>query len=180
MPRRHPLPRIWLMTDERQGEEGLWRALSRLPRGAGIVFRHYKLPPTERQRLFARIERVARRRRLILVAAGGQPLGGDGRHNRRSPGLRTASAHDLKELRSAERAGADLVFVSPVFATRSHPGARALGRVRFGLIAAAARAPVVALGGMDAARARSLAGLRAYGWGAIDAWSSGQGRKRPT
>ena len=172
MPRRQPLPRLWLMTDERQGED-LWRALERLPRGAGIVFRHYTLTRADRRRLFVRISRLARRRRLVLVAAGAQNLGGDGRHNRRSPGLHTASAHDLKALRSAERAGADLVFVSPVFATRSHPGARALGRVRFGLIAAAARVPVVALGGMDAARARSLAGLNAHGWAAIDAWGSG-------
>ena len=28
MPRRQPLPRLWLMTDERQSE-GLWEALDR-------------------------------------------------------------------------------------------------------------------------------------------------------
>src|SRR5439155_26981070 len=39
---RHPLPRLWLMTDERQGD-GLWAALERMPRGAGVVFRHYSL-----------------------------------------------------------------------------------------------------------------------------------------
>ena len=35
MKRRQPLPRVWLMTDERQGD-GLWGALERLPRGAGM------------------------------------------------------------------------------------------------------------------------------------------------
>jgi thiamine-phosphate pyrophosphorylase len=172
MLRRQPLPRLWLMTDERQ-QEGLWSALERLPRGAGIVFRHYRLEPRERRALFERVRGVARRRGLVLVVAGRQRLRGDGVHNQGSLGLSTASAHDLRELRQAERAGADLVFLSPVFATRSHPGVRALGRVRFGLIAASARVPVVALGGVSRTRARSLGGLGAYGWAAIDAWSSG-------
>ena len=56
MPRRQPLPRLWLMTDERQGE-GLWAALERLPKGAGVVFRHYGLRPSERRKLFERIRR---------------------------------------------------------------------------------------------------------------------------
>ena len=168
MPRRQPLPRLWLMTDERQ-QEALWTALARLPRGAGIVFRHYTLSPRARRALFERVRRIARRRGLVLVVAGAERLAADGVHNRRGRGLATASAHDLGELRRAERAGADLVFLSPVFATRSHPGGRSLGRARFGLIAAQARVPVVALGGIDARKARGLSG--AHGWAAIDAWS---------
>ncbi len=77
--------------------------------------------------------------------------------------------HNLRQLRTAERAGADLVFLSPVFATRSHPKARPLGVRRFGLIANQAKVPVIALGGMDADKARRLHG--AYGWAGIDAWS---------
>ena len=55
------------MTDERQGD-ALWSALERLPRGAGIVFRHYTLARRERRLLFDRVRRVARRRGLLLVA----------------------------------------------------------------------------------------------------------------
>src|SRR5690606_35566678 len=51
-----PLPRRWLMTDERQGET-LWAALDRLPRGAGVIVRHYSLPMRARRRLFARFRR---------------------------------------------------------------------------------------------------------------------------
>ncbi len=166
MPRRQPLPRLWLMTDERQGD-GLWEALERLPAGSGVVFRHYSLAPAERRRLFDRVRRVARRRRLLLLAGGG--LRGDGAHGGRGPGLRSASAHGLRELKTAERDGAKLVFLSPAFATRSHPGARALGPVRFGLIARQARVPVIALGGVDARKARRLPHI--YGWAAIDALS---------
>jgi thiamine-phosphate pyrophosphorylase len=167
MPRRQPLPRLWLMTDERQGD-GLWDALERLPMGSGLVFRHHGLAPADRRSLFERVRRVARRRRLLLLAAG-RGLRADGMHGAGHGGFST-SAHNLRELKAAERRGAMLVFLSPAFATRSHPGARSLGPVRFGLIARHARIPVIALGGMDARKARRLP--HAYGWAAIDAWTS--------
>lgn len=178
---RQPLPRLWLMTDERQGER-IWSALERMPSGSGVVFRHYRTPPRERRRLFESVRKVARRRRLVLVVAAlpgqGRELRADGAHGRRlrrprPPALRTASVHDTVELRAAERDGADLVFVSPVFPTPSHPGARGLGRARLGLIARQARLPVIALGGMDDRRARSLKGLNVYGWAGIGALTPG-------
>jgi thiamine-phosphate pyrophosphorylase len=165
MPRRQPLPRLWLMTDERQGDD-LWEALERLPKGSGVVFRHYGLVPAERRRLFDRVRRVARRRRLLLLA-GGEGLRGDGVHGGHRGGF-SASAHNLRELKTAERSGARLIFLSPAFPTRSHPGDRALGPVRFGLIAAQAKVPIIALGGMDARKARRLPHI--YGWAGIDAW----------
>lgn len=167
MRRRHPSPpAIWLMTDPRMGD-ALWTALERLPRGSGIVFRHYGVPG--RKALFERVAQIARRRGLVLVAADlrGSRHVHNGRH--RATGIRTAAAHSRREAIQAIRAGADLLFVSPVFATRSHPGARTLGRVRFGLLARALPVPVIALGGMTAARMRGLPGAR--GWAAIDAWS---------
>ena len=169
MQRRQPLPRLWLMTDERQGDR-LWRALDRLPSRSGIVFRHYSLPRADRLLLFERVKAIARERRLILLAAGLPLPGANGVHGRRGAGLMSASAHNLRELRAAEQAGADLVFLSPVFPTRSHPDARPLGPGRFALLAHQAKVPVIALGGMDAEKARSLGG--AYGWGGINAWAS--------
>ncbi len=181
MPTRQPLPRLWLMTDERQGED-LWAALRRLPRGAGVVFRHYGLAPGERRKLFDRVRKVARRRGLLLLLAGtdrqARAWGADGSHGAgRGSRPRTASAHDLPELRLAERSGAELVFLSPVFPTRSHLGARSLGPVRFALLARQSKLPVVALGGMSPARARRLKAASIYGWAAIDAWSMDQKRK---
>ncbi|RYY28006.1 MAG: thiamine phosphate synthase [Sphingomonadales bacterium] len=164
MPRRHPLPNIWLMTDERMGD-ALWDALERLPAGSGVVFRHYGVPRDERQRTFARVERIARRRRLRLVLAGP-----GGEHNQRGRTF-TAAAHSRAEAISAIRAGAALLFVSPVFATRSHPGGRTLGRARLGLLIRGLNVPVIALGGMDARKARGLRQLGIHGWAAIDAWT---------
>ena len=176
MRRRHPpVPQLWLMTDERMGDR-LWLALERIPAGSGVIFRHYGLPLAERRALFARVAGVARRRRLVLLRAGTARLGraeaGTHGTNRRTHGLFTRPAHSRREVISAIRAGADAVFVSPVFATRSHPGTRALGRTRFGLLTRGLDAPVIALGGMNAQRAAGLWQIGVYGWAAIDAWSA--------
>lgn len=172
MRRRHPLPRIWLMTDERMGDR-LWDALDRLPRGSGVVFRHYSLPLAERRALFDRVVRQARKRRLVLVVAGKDRLGrADGTHNqpRWRDGLMTWSVHSRRELVAAQRQHADLIFVSPVFHTRSHPNARSLGMVRLGLLIRSSPVPAIALGGMNRRRFRMLQGLGVHGWAGIDAF----------
>lgn len=174
MPDRHPLPRRWLLTDPRQGE-ALWPALERMPRGGGVIFRHYGVPG--RRALFDRVRAIARRRGLLLLLAGPPSLAAawraDGsygrdcrRPSRRAP-LKAIGAHDRAELVAAARCGASLVLLSPVFPTRSHPAARTLGRLRFRALARCGGLAVIALGGMDERRAR---GLGSYGWAAIDAW----------
>lgn len=157
------------MTDERM-EDALWSAIRRLPRGGGIVFRHYRTPAAERRRLFARVVRIARARGLVVIRAGdpcGYGAAGSHAARRRSPGLHTAPVHSMREaMRIAHIC--DAVFISPVYATRSHPGDGTLGTRRAGAIARVLPVPAVALGGMDAAR---FAGLRGFhGWAAIDAW----------
>jgi thiamine-phosphate pyrophosphorylase len=162
-----PLPRLWLTTDERLGAR-LPDAVARLPAGAGIVFRHYSLEESERRRLF---DAVRAAHPGLLLLAGPPDLaatwGADGSHGRHQ-GAVTASAHDLAELRIAEAVGARLVFLSPVYATRSHPEASPLGPEGFATLAAETALPVVALGGMNPERAAGLSG--AYGWAGIDAW----------
>ncbi len=165
-----PLPRLWLMTDERLGD-GLMAAVERLPPGAGIVFRHYRTEPPLRRRLFDAVR--ARRGDLLVLLAGpaedARAWGADGSHGRAAgEGLRTAPVHGLAELREAEAAGAAGLFVSPVFETRSHRGEQTLGAAGFDALAARTQLPVIALGGMNEERFALLEG--AYGWAAIDAW----------
>lgn len=180
--RLHP-PRLWLMTDERISGDQLLSAVARLPRGAGIVFRHYRLHPTARRALFRQVQAIARRRGLALLLAGTARQarawradgwhGGGGRTVGTPPRrmLHTVSAHDLPQIRAAERTGVDLVFLSPLFPTRSHPGGNVLGKVRFGLLSRQARTPLIALGGMTRARARTLGSMGVHGWAAIDGLS---------
>jgi thiamine-phosphate pyrophosphorylase len=172
MPHRHPIPRVWLVTDERQGDR-LLDAVARLPTQAGILFRHYSLGRAERRKLFDEVR--DRAGDTLMMLAGPERLaaewGADGWHGwGEGCGLRSASVHDLSELRRAEAEGADLVFVSPVFPTRSHPGAGTLGVQGFEALARMARPPVIALGGVTAANAAELLRHGAHGWAAVDAW----------
>lgn len=177
MLRRHPLPKRWLMTDERLGD-ALLDIAAVLPPGSGIVFRHYSLALPERRALFDRVCSIAGD--ALLLLAGPDALaakwGADGSHNRddarRGEGWRSAPVHSFEELSAAEKAGADLVFLSPLFETRSHPGAAALGPARFAEIARATRLPVIALGGMNESRGREAEALGAYGWAGIDAFAA--------
>lgn len=66
----------------------------------------------------------------------------------------TASAHSLRALMTMRHV--DAAFLSPVFATTSHPGARPLGPLRAAMIAAHAQIPVYALGGVDTRNAGLL------------------------
>ena len=157
------LPRLWMLSDERMGD-GFLPALAALPKGAGLVFRHYGLAPEARRDLLGEVRKIASARRLTVVVAS--KGGKHGRHR----GAITAPVHSVPERIAAERAGARLVFVSPVFATTSHPSARPLGRVRFGLLIRGSKCPVVALGGMNARRTRGLAAFKIHGWAGIDAF----------
>lgn len=177
MPRRQPLPRLWLMTDERGGDPAAH--VRALPKGkAGIVFRHYDLPLADRRVLFDRVRKAARARRLMLILAAAPQMArgwrADGAHHRslrHSAGLRTVAVHSARELVTARRVKADLIFVSPVFATRSHPDARPLGAVRLGLLVGTTRGRTIALGGMSARRMRRVSALGLYGWAGIDAFA---------
>ena len=175
MTKRQPaLPQIWLISDPRN-DGVLERVLHRLPRGSGLIFRHYHLAPAERRKRFDALVRLARRRGHMVALAGdaGQArrwgaAGVYGPAHRRARGgsiIRLVTAHSLREIGAAHRARAHAVLLSPAFATRSHPGGGTLGALRFRLLAAHALVPVIALGGMNARRARRLGTAR---WAAVD------------
>ncbi|MBN8484045.1 MAG: thiamine phosphate synthase [Sphingomonadales bacterium] len=172
MNRRQPLPAIWLISDARN-DAALDRALMRLPRGSGLIFRHYHLPQGERLARLRQLQRIARARGHTVALAGSaaqaRRWGAQAAYSadlaRGAALLRLVMVHSLRELRRAARA--DAVLLSPVFPTRSHPGGKALGPLRWHAISAHARVPVIALGGMDARRA---ARLKARHWAGIDAF----------
>lgn len=164
MRNRQPLPTIWLLSDARN-DATLERALKRLPRGSGFVFRHYHLDPEARRARFAALARLARARGHLVVLAGtraeARRWGADLAYGK---GGQLAPVHSLREIGRTRRAA---LLLSPVFATRSHPGAATLGPLRFRLLAARATAPVIALGGMSRRAARRLGWPL---WAGIDAF----------
>lgn len=164
------------MTDERLGD-ALWSTIERLPRGSGIVFRHYGLALDERRALFALVMAVARRRRLTVVVAGGERLGrgqagSHGRARRRTNGIMTWPAHDRREVIAGMRAGADLIFISPVLPTASHPGGRSLGWRRAAMLARLTNGRAIALGGLQRSDIGRVRRAGFFGWAAIDGLSA--------
>jgi thiamine-phosphate pyrophosphorylase len=159
MPPRHPAPTSWLLTDARLGPE-LLRTVRGLPPGSGVVVRDHHLPPAERRALLRRLRRVAAGRALKIV----DDLDG-----------RVARVHSAGELRRALLRNPELLFLSPLFGTRSHPDWAPLGRMRAAALVRLARRPVLALGGMNAHRYRQVRALGFSGWGGIDAWRPVEG-----
>ena len=175
--RQRDWPRFWLMTDERMGER-LWTAIGRMPiKHSGIVFRHYSLAQDVRATLARRIADICHRRSLVLAVAGNEDLAVTARadlvHNPPEPPLHlpfSRSVHSIDEAEAARADGAAIIFVSPIFRTRSHPDAKPIGRPLARRIAEAAGVPAIALGGMDALKFPRLQRDGFYGWAGIDAW----------
>jgi thiamine-phosphate pyrophosphorylase len=71
------------------------------------------------------------------------------------------SVHDLAQIREGE--AADFFILAPLFPTGSKPGVEPLGLDRAGELVAASPRPVVLLGGIDAANARSAREIGASG-----------------
>ena len=180
--RARALPVLWLVTDPVRLPDP-YAAAARLPRGAGILARGLAAP------VLAALSRLARQRGLVLLLAG------DGRAALRArAGLHLPERRDTRGLPAfltARRAGApgallslaahggaasaararrlrpDLAFLSPIFATRSHPGARALGPLRWAAAARRLGVPAAALGGVSVATMARVP-RRAAGFAAID------------
>jgi thiamine-phosphate pyrophosphorylase len=174
------LPRLWLFTDDRRLPDPR-AAVAGLPRGkAGVVLRHDHDPA--RVALGRDLSRICRARRLALVVAADGRLAAAlkaGIHLRggyrpgplRLAGMVTSSAHSVQELKRAQRAGADLIFLSPAFPTVSHAGAPGLGPLRWAAIARGGGigARIAALGGMDGRTLRRLPSRLCQAIGAIGA-----------
>lgn len=169
--RGRKLPTLWLFTDDVR-TPALAAVLAGLPRSVGVVLRGRAAGgPVPRGRVVAVAGRLRPGCGLHLPSAllKRPPFGW-----RRAP-FATAAVHSVPQAMSAVRRGVAIGFVSPVFPTRSHPGAPVLGRLRAQRIARLLpRAGL--LGGVTAARAR---GMRAAAFGAIEALLPAPGHPQP-
>jgi thiamine-phosphate pyrophosphorylase len=108
---------------------------------------------------------------LILLAAD-DPLLADHLHGLHLPEIRARDAAHWRALRphwvitvaahsprGLQAPYADAALLSPVFATKSHPGAKTLTPARARLMAQRALLPVLALGGVTARNAAMLQGF---------------------
>ncbi len=173
------LPALYLLTDSRRfGPEAFLRHLERVLRaGARLIqMREPQLSPQDFRAYAPEVVELCHRyqARVLLNAPVECVLecGADGIHlnSRRLEQFATrpldadhwvaASCHDSMQVERAHKLGADFIVLSPVHPTPSHPQGTPLGWDRFGVLCAAARLPVYALGGM---RAQDLGSARLAG-----------------
>lgn len=184
------LPIGWLMTDERLQDP--LACLAHLPAGTGVIVRA-KTPEAQRT-LAISLRPLARARRLPVLIAGNWRLVAElhlngvhlpeaqARHGLLA-GMRlwlrqgrqrvlTIASHNRAGLAHAKALKASASTLSPLFATRSHPGSRTLGITRASLlIRTQATVPVIALGGINPLSARALKRRGFSGLAAIDGWT---------
>jgi thiamine-phosphate pyrophosphorylase len=161
------LPALILLTDDARLADPLSAARA-LPRGSLVIVR--SRDAVRRRKLFFALKPIARLRRLMILVADDPALAryADGIH---LPQVRAPQAAHWRALRpkwivtvaahapSTRARHADAVLLSPVFPTASHPGAISIGAARARMIAQASPIPIYALGGIDAANAKSLHGF---------------------
>ena len=156
----------------------------RLPAGSGIVFRAFGAEDAVDQG--RRLRAIADARGLLLLA-GAHPslaegIGADGVHMPEArvaelPRLRaeharwliTVAAHDVVAVQAGQRAGADAIVVSPVFASNSPSAGEPLGIEGLKALVAATDLPVYALGGVRARTVTQLIGSGIVGIAAVEA-----------
>ena len=170
------------LTDHRQAHKSDV-IIRTLPGGTGVILREYDDP--KRRARAHRIAALCRRYGLVFYVGGDLSLAyetkADGLHapswmagrlKQKPRGLMLSVAcHEARDLETADNLGADSVFLSPVFATNSHPGKDYLDTNEFLELASKSRVPVLALGGVTLKNAQKLKSRAVVGFGAIDAFS---------
>jgi len=173
------LPALVLMTDDERLSDPIAAARA-LPKGSMVILRARQ--KAHRIKLAADLRRITRAAgSKFLIANDGElaaRIGADGLHlseiharqavrwrARHPTWIITAAAHGLR----MPWPGLDAVFLSPVFATRSHPGQPSLGAIRLRLLAIQGQTPAYGLGGLDELSARRLQGAQLIGLAAIGA-----------
>jgi len=171
-----PAPPILVITDRAQCSEPLESRARALFAGGcrWLSLREKDLPAEDRLRLLERLVAIGggfgavvgvhddSAAALACRSALHLPAAGDVAAARRllGPGILIGrSCHDAADVAAAAAGGADYATLSPVFESASKPGYRNLGGLEaLATIAAGARLPVLALGGVTEATLPTLAG----------------------
>lgn len=146
---RQSAPDRWLIVSSAV-DAAQWRAIRRLPRRSGVLLLR-TLPPNDLQRL----RQLASLRQLSVVAEAPRT---------------SARVHDVHELTRALLRHPQLMLISPLFSTRSHPDWSPLPLLRAATLARLAGRRAIALGGMDDCRFRRVQRLGFIAWAGISAF----------
>ncbi len=134
-------PTLWFFTDHERNPEP-YNILNQLPKNTGIVFRDYNAK--RRKKMALKMADFCNKNKLILLIAGDTKLalevGASGVHipeyNKFNlPYLKpnkpnwivSASVHNQHMLKKVTSFGVNIIFLSPIFYTSSHPYGKTLG-----------------------------------------------------
>ncbi|MBI1275572.1 hypothetical protein GC177_06335 [bacterium] len=182
------ISRLWHPSDNKR--LGIKTVLRLLPQGSAWIFREYDM--RNRNACAGRFALTARSKRLTTLIAASPKLAWRLRARRLAAGthspawflnhapalhrrflLKSAACHTIRQGLRAARYGANLLLISPIYSTASHPKQRPLGLLRARIIMREIRKKhqvrFIALGGMDASRFRAvqhsgLDGIAAIQW----------------
>jgi thiamine-phosphate pyrophosphorylase len=187
-----PLGRLHLITDTRPGRDALAVVVAALSAGVPVVQVRVEDPATDRHayEFASRVHELCLRHgatclindRLdvaLAVGAAGAHVGADdlpvraARHVLGPAAVLGATCRDPAAARAAVRDGASYLGVGPAFATTTKPGLPGpIGPAGVGAVAAAVPdVPVIAIGGVTAARIPGLLTAGAYGVAVVGAVS---------
>ncbi len=179
------LPKMFFFTD-RKRVKNIFAVVENLPKNSAIIIREYDLDEPQRLDFAQEIMAIAKKKSLkVLVGKNWQlavKIKADGvhfsdwepmkqlpkhRNNQPKDFLVSYSCHSEKAVRKAQKYGCDLIFYSPIFATKSHLGQRPIGSLKLRNLASKTTTPIYALGGVNEKNIQTLINSHIAGIGGI-------------
>lgn len=173
--------------------QNIEESIKKLPKNSAIIIREYHLNDKERLNFAKKVIKFAKKRGIkILIGkdiALARKVGANGVHfsdfdklpinllkNRkfRKKFIFSYSCHSEKSLQKTYELNPDMVFISPIFQTSSHPGTKPLGLRNLAKIAFKNKnhsylpLKIYALGGISLVKLKSIRKIPISGFGAID------------
>lgn len=175
------LPKMFFFTD-RKRIANVFDVVENLPENSAIIIREYDLKADERLSFAKQIIVIAHRKNLkVLVGKDwnlAEEIGADGVHfsdldqdfmipKNRHKLILSYSCHQTESIIKAEKLNVDLVFYSPIFASKSHPNQQPVGINGLRNFTKKTLLPVYALGGIDEKNIKLLKNTNISGVGGI-------------
>ena len=169
------IPNIFTFISEFNKEQIL-----KLDQNIGIIFRNYN--ETNKKDKILKIKKFCKINKRQFYLANNLRLainlGLDGayipsfnnnlsilKYNRKKNFLLLGSAHNIYEIKTKEKQGIEIIFLSPLFKTKNYK--QALKVIKFNILAKMNKKKIIALGGINKKNLKNLKITYAYGFSGI-------------
>ncbi len=167
---------------DRKRCDNLGEIIKNLPKNSAVIFREYDLSEEKRQELALEIFEICKKfghKFLVGKSLGlAKLVNADGVHFSDLDSCKISgdkkfivsmACHSLKSVARAQNSAVDIIFLSPIFATKSHENAKILGLNILLKACKISSKPVFALGGVNENNIAKIVKCGAFGFGAIEA-----------